>query len=319
MGGLCFSPVILSDMTLLHDEPEQPIIRPPSEWQSLLVRVTRGCHWNRCRFCGIYPALGEPGFSVRSVEEVKHDIDLLRLLRPRAENAFFGDADPLQAGLDDFCEIARYVRKVFAVNRLTCYARASTLYKLKQEGIAKLADAGLNRVHIGLESGDAGILRFHRKGQSPEMVEKVSVRLKEAGIEISFYVLLGLGGRDNWHNHIRSTAKVINAVDPEFVRVRRLWLHGGDTAGPGSPLIKLIRSGDFVPQTPEGTVLELRALVDQLDSLSTFFTCDHHNNYVHISGKLKEDQDEMLAEIDAFLGLPDHEREAHYASVGSRI
>ena len=29
-------------------------IRPPSEAQSLLIRVTRGCHWNKCKFCGLY-------------------------------------------------------------------------------------------------------------------------------------------------------------------------------------------------------------------------------------------------------------------------
>jgi len=134
--------------------PETLIIRPPSERSSLLVRLTRGCKWNRCRFCGIYPHLGEPTFSRRTVAEVKHDIDLLkeRHPNPRTENVFFGDADPLQVGVFAFMEIAQYLRQVLPVKRLTSYARVSTLWKLKRAAIQDLAGAGLDRVHIGLES-----------------------------------------------------------------------------------------------------------------------------------------------------------------------
>jgi hypothetical protein len=308
-------------MTARNHLPEMPVIRPPSEWRSLLVRLTRGCKWNRCRFCGIYPHLGAPDFSVRTVDEVKHDIDLLSRLRPKAETAFFGDADPLEIGPEPFCEIAGYLLRIFPVKRLTCYARASTLFSFGQESITALARAGLNRVHLGLESGDARTLHFHRKGQSPAMVKKVAARLKEAGIEISFYVLLGLGGRDHWQEHIAATARVINETKPQFVRLRRLWLYGDDSgiAGAECPLWQEIRAGTFVPQSPEGTVRELRLLLASVDDLATFVACDHENNYVHVSGMLNEDRKEMLAEIDSFLALPAAERDTHYAAVGSRI
>ncbi len=301
--------------------PEIPIIRPPSEWRSLLVRVTRGCKWNRCRFCGIYPHFGEPGFSVRSVAEIKRDIDLLKLHHPDAETAFLGDADPLQAGVDAFVEIAGYLRNVFPIKRLTCYARVSTLWKFKRDAIKALAQAGLNRLHIGLESGDAEVLRYHRKGQTPEMVKETALWLKEAGIETSFYVLLGLGGRDHWQRHILETAKLINKTEPEFVRIRRLWPYESNSQfpGPESPLLHEIRTGNFIPQTPEGTVLELRLLIEQLHELSTFVTCDHQNNYVQLSGRIDAEKQTMLAKIDAFLALPERDREAHYLTVGSRI
>lgn len=289
----------------------------------MLVRLTRGCRWNRCRFCGIYPQLGEHGFSIRSVEEVKHDINLLSKRRRRLETAFFGDSDPLQAGVDAFCEIAGYLRVMIpALKRLTCYARTSTLYKLKQRAIEILARAGLNRIHIGLESGDPETLRFHRKGQSPEMVKKVAAWLKDAGIEISFYVLLGLGGSTHWQRHIRETARIINETEPEFVRIRRLWVFGCDSIvpGPGNPLLQDILAGAFTPQTPEGTVRELRLFLEHLaSSLTTFLTCDHHNNYVHVSGTVRDDKEDMLAEIDSFLSLPLSAREAHYQAVGSHI
>ncbi|MDR4498295.1 MAG: radical SAM protein [Candidatus Scalindua sp.] len=309
------------NMTVKNTVPETPLIRPPSEWRSILIRITRGCKWNRCRFCGIYPHLGEPNFTSRSVADVKHDIDLLKQLRPNAETAFFGDADPLMVGIDAFIEITEYVRKVFALRRLTCYARVSTLWKLKKESIKVLARAGLDRVHIGLESGDAKTLRFHRKGQSPEMVRETTDWLKEAGIEISFYVLLGLGGRDHWQRHIHQTAQLINETEPDFVRLRRLWLYQNENpySAPGSPLLKEIRIGSFTPQIPEGCVLELRMLIEELNNLSTFVTCDHKNNYVQVSGFLHENRDDMLATVDSFLALPKSMRDAHYLAVGSQI
>ncbi len=303
---------------VMTEHPEGLIIRPPSEWRSLLVRVTRGCNWNRCRFCGIYPAMGQPDFSRRTLDEIKHDIDLLIRLHPRAETAFFGDADPLAAGQDTFIGAAHYLREVSEIQRLTCYARASTLHKLGPENIRLLAEAGLNRVHLGLESGDPEILQFHRKGQSPKMVVTVARWLKAAGIEISYYVLLGLGGRDKSDQHITGTARIINETEPEFVRLRRLWLYGEGSEGE-CPLMQQVRDGSFIEQTPEGTVLEVQQLLELLEPLDTFFACDHANNYINVSGLLKEDREDMLREIDDFLALSEEQRQAHYTRVGSRI
>ncbi len=303
-------------------ELEQPLIRPPSESRSVLVRLTRGCKWNLCRFCGNYPSLGEPEFSRRPVADVKRDIDRLKEIMPHARTAFIGDSDPLQAGLEDFLVVADYLRKAIPVERLTTYARASTLYKLEEGALGRLARGGLSRVHIGLESGDPATLGFHRKGQSPEMIKAVARRLKRAGIEISFYVLLGMGGRDHWARHIRRTADLINETEPEFLRLRRLWIYGNDGLHGSAecPLWEEIRDGRFVPQSPEGSVRELRLLVELLDeSLKTAVVSDHQNNYVHIAGTVTEHKRDMLAEIDAFLALPPEEREAHYNSVGSGI
>ncbi len=310
-------------MTSSDKRPEQLIIRPPSEWRSILVRVTRGCRWNRCRFCGIYPRLGEPGFSVRPTGEIKRDI---RLLRERCHNAgataFLGDADPLQAGLDVFTEICRFLHETFPeLRRLTCYARASTIWKLKKAGVTRLAEAGLNRVHIGLESGDADILKYHRKGLTPKMAAEAGRLLKEAGIEVSFYVLLGLGGMDRWQEHVDGTAEVVNRVNPDFVRLRRIWLYTAADyeGGPECPLWSEVRLGRFVPQSDEGTVLELRRLIGKMDGVLSLVSCDHANNYVRVEGRLPGDKSAMLAVIDGFLAMSPEEREARYAKVGSQL
>ncbi len=301
-------------------EPERLIIRPPSEWRSMLVRITRGCNWNRCRFCGIYPAMGQPDYSRREIGEIREDIDILARRHPARQTAFFGDADPISAGIETFTNAAQYLRKLVPeLQRLTCYARASTLKRLGKKGIEELAQAGLDRVHIGLESGDAKVLRFHRKGQSPEMVRAVTKWLQEAGIEVSFYVLLGLGGRDRWQEHILATARLINQTRPEFVRIRRLWLYGTEATGTECPLWDMVRDGTFVEQTPEGTVMELRLLIQHLEPGPTFIACDHANNYINVSGFLNTDREDMMAEIDEFLALPEGRRQAHYQHTGSRI
>ncbi len=304
----------------MRREPESLVIRPPSEWRSLLVRLTRGCNWNRCRFCGIYPAMGEPGFSRRSLDEIVEDIDMLLERHPSPETAFFGDADPLAAGIHVFSGAARHLRsRLPGLKRLTCYARASTLKRLGREAVAELSSAGLDRVHIGLESGDARILRFQKKGQSPKMVETVAAWLKDAGIEVSFYVLLGIGGQGLWQDHARETALLINRTAPDFVRIRRLWLYTEKDALLPCPLWEQVEQGNFMEQTPEGTVRELELMLECLEPVSTFIACDHANNFINIAGNLATDRDDMLYEVQRFLALPEDVRMAHYRAVGSRI
>jgi hypothetical protein len=305
-----------------EQRPENLIIRPPSEWRSLLLRVTRGCSWNRCRFCGIYPALGEPEYSPRSLPEILRDIDCLAERSAKGETIFLGDADPLGIPLPDSLEILRHIhRSLPGIRRVTAYARASTLKKIGPDGLRALAREGLHRLHIGLESGNKEILAFHHKGQTPELLVETGRWLREAGIEISFYILLGLGGADRWEAHIDATIQVINQVDPEFIRLRRLWIFTGEDSltGRECPLLKDIREGRFVPQTAEGTVLELRRLIEGLDGVSGLLLCDHSNNFLKIKGRLPTDREAMLREIDRFLSRPLEDREEHYRLVGSSI
>ncbi len=262
--------------------------------------------------------MGQPQYSSRTIAEIRHDIDLLTQRHPMVKTAFFGDADPLAAGMKIFTAATCYLLEKSKVERLTSYARISTIYKLGRNNIRLLAEAGLKRVHLGLESGDPEILQFQRKGQTPKMIIATADLLKEAGIEISYYVLLGLGGQNLSDQHIRATAEIINATEPEFVRLRRLWLYDKNLET-SCPLREQIRKGSFIEQTADGTVLEMQRLLTLLKPLNTFFACDHANNYINVSGLLKDDKEKMLQEVAGFLTRPREEREAHYRMVGSRI
>jgi hypothetical protein len=307
---------------VLTSRPEPLTIRPPSEWRSLLLRSTRGCNWNRCKFCGVYGALGQPDFSIRPIDDVRRDIDWYADEMPEFATTFIGDADPLCRPIAESAEILSYLRERLPhLKRITAYARAGTLFKLGKDGLKQLAEAGLTRVHMGLESGDLATLKFHRKGQSPKIVIQAASWAKATGIEVSFYVLLVLGGRDCWMEHIDGTAHVISATDPEFIRMRRIWLFTPESSQTATycPLWDDIKSGAFIQQTPEGTIQELRRLIARLEKVHSHLVCDHANNYLPIEGDLPQDRERMLAQIDAFLELPQEARERHFSEVGSRI
>ncbi|HPC48189.1 MAG TPA: radical SAM protein [Deltaproteobacteria bacterium] len=294
--------------------PEHLVIRPPSEARSLLVRVVRGCNWNRCAFCGIYDFFDTP-FSERSLDEVLADIDTLHAMYGDIfRTAFLGDANPLHLETSFLVEVLRHLRRRFTrLERVTSYARASSLAKKSAEELRSIREAGLDRVHVGMESGSDRVLRLHKKGTTKEQLIDAGTKTMASGMELSYYVLLGLGGRDLAREHALDSADVLNAVKPHFARVRRLWIH------PMSRLQAKISSGEFVEQTPEGTVHELRTIVAGLDASPMVLTCDHANNYIQIEGRVDMHKEDMLRIIDAFLALPADTREKHYRSVPSVI
>jgi radical SAM superfamily enzyme YgiQ (UPF0313 family) len=305
---------MLSSYIIPMHEPEQLVIRPPSEARSLLVRLTRGCNWNRCLFCGIYDLFGTP-YSTRTAEEVKLDIDALaKRHQGWFKTAFLGDANPLDMPAGDLVEILKHLKTKFpGIQRVTAYGRASSIWKKTDEELRAIREAGLDRLHVGMESGSDDVLRQQRKGTSSKQLIEAGQRAKAAGFEVSFYLLLGLGGQTLSKEHIDGSVTVINEARPDFVRVRRLWVH------PASRLSSLIESGEFREQTPEGTVLELRGILDGIDSDGTYFTCDHANNYIQVHGELMKDKSGMLDVIDGFLSLPEADRQRHYKSMPSVI
>lgn len=285
---------------------ELPIIRPPTEKDSLLLRVIRGCFWNRCKFCGVYDFFGQEA-SFRGKEEVLEEIEELSRVEENQEKetAFLGDADPILMETSDLEEIMiKLYEKFPKLKRVTAYARAATLWK-KREDLERLKKAGLVRVHVGLETGSDYLLKYHRKGISKKKMIQSGKKTREAEIELSYYVLLGLGGKDYSEEHVEETVDVLNEVNPEFVRFRRLWVH------PKCDLAREKKRGNFKEQTPEGMVYELREILKGIE-FETTIEALHSNNYVQLYGKISEQKRIMLNGIDNFLSLPCKEREKVY-------
>jgi radical SAM superfamily enzyme YgiQ (UPF0313 family) len=253
-----------------------PPYRPPNEAVSALIRASRGCPWNKCLFCTMYKSLK---FKPRSIKEVKKDIDTAVKIYKGCKTLFIADSDSLAMKYID--EIIRYIKLRFPeVERITSYARAKTLMKLGTNRLKLIKEAGLNRVHVGLESGDKETLEFLQKGATPEEMIKGGKVAKQSGLELSFYILVGAGGKDRLKEHAIESSRVCNEVNPDFIRLRTLVVQRG------SLLEKEKISGKYKPTSPIEKLQEVKLFIENLELNNCELASDHFTNYVWVDDKI---------------------------------
>jgi len=298
---------------------ELPPMRPPSEARSLLIRVMRGCPWNYCTFCSAYKDVPRKAL-MRSVEDVKSDIDELRThcdeMRRQGyvvapSTAFLADSNAIVIKTVDLVQIVAHLLEVFpSLERVTSYGRAKTVLAKDLDELRERRKAGLDRRHQGLESGDDGNLERVKKGANSEQMITAGLRVKEAGFELSEYVMPGLGGREGSQQHVEGTARVLNAVDPHYTRVRSLIL------APGTPLYEEYEAGRFHAMSLLEVTREIRALVERLE-ITGRLCFDHFSNPPFLrmdweGYKFPEEKEEVLSTIDSAL----ERRQAHLPNEG---
>jgi len=322
---------------------EQGPIRPPSESKSLLLRLTRNCPWNKCLFCPVYKgttfsrrSMAEIKGDIDQLSEIIDDIqrvsrklgfagkitgtvishiypskDYNPIYRHVAHWMYFGegsvflqDANSLIMQPEDLTEILNYLRqKVPGIRRITSYARSRTLARRTPGQLVMLREAGLNRIHIGLESGYDPVLRIMEKGSTAADHIKAGCLVREAGISLSEYVMPGLGGKRWWREHALATADVLNQINPDFIRLRSLRVP--KTA----PLSEKIDNGEIELLDDDGVVREIRLFIENLDGINSTVASDHIMNLLEeISGTLPDDKEKMLSLADRYLDLEEEER-----------
>jgi len=277
-------------------------IRPPSEGggASLLLRFTRNCPWNHCTFCYGSP-YGRRKFSLRSEEEIIRDIDrvqnLVRLIedgrishitddiriwkclevvyqwiRAGKRRVFLQDADSMIIKKESLVYLLNYLKEKFpSIERITTYARAKSLKGKSLDALREIYRAGLNRVHVGVESGNDNILKRVKKGVSSEEHLSACKKAKDAGMEVSIYIMPGLGGEEMSLVHARDTAFLINQMEPHYVRMRPF------VPRIGTPLYKDWKCGNFRCLSVHGILKELLILIEELD-FSGRICFDHMRN-----------------------------------------
>jgi radical SAM superfamily enzyme YgiQ (UPF0313 family) len=281
---------------------DYPPYRPPNEVRSALIRVTRGCPWNKCLFCTMYKNLK---FQLKTLDEIKKDIKNAAKIYGNAKTIFIADSDSLV--FKDIEEIIKYIKLLFPDSvRLTSYARAKTLMNLGPEKLKKLKNAGLTRVHVGLESGDKNTLEYLKKGSTPdEMIEGGKVA-KEAGLELSFYILIGAGGKKRFKEHAIESARVCNKVNPDFIRLRTLVVQHG------SILEDKMKEGSYKSTSPVEKLMEVKFFLEHLDVKNCELASDHFTNYIWIGsdilyrgiyGMLPKEKIDMLDYINQCLKI----------------
>lgn len=273
-------------------------IRPVAEAQSLLIRTTRGCPWNRCEFCVNYKGMG---FTIRSLEEIKGDIIAAAQYYDghRFESCFLQDGDSFIMKTKDLLEILHLLRQHFpSLKRITSYGRAQTMVRKSPEEMIEIQEAGLNRLYCGLESGSDTVLAKVKKGATAADMIKAGRMAKKAGMEISEFVIMGLGGKELWEEHARETARVLNAIDPHFIRVRTIGVKVD------SPLEAKMHRGEYELQSEEEIIIEQRLLVESLDGIASYYSNDHAVNLLmEAEGQLPQDRPKLFATLDRYLAL----------------
>jgi len=315
--------------------------RPPSEAYSLLIRATRNCPWNRCKFCCMYKG---QKFEYRSVEEIKQDITAVKVTQDKikeiswksgygtnglkeaaatvfnsspdeafrhvalwlyagGETAFLQDSNTLIMRTKELVEVIRFLKETLpSIERVTSYGRSVTAAKKKVEELVELHQAGLSRLHIGLETGYDPLLEYMDKGATAARHITGGRNVVESGISLCEYVVLGLGGKEMWREHATQTARVLSEIDPDFIRVRTLTLNNG------MPLYDEVENGNFIRAADEEILEEEKLLIEHLDCHSNYVS-DHITNLLQeIEGKLPEDKERMLASIARFQALSPEER-----------
>ena len=231
--------------------------------------------------------------------------NVLQWLFAGAKNVFLQDANNLILRTKNLVEILNYLKDSFpSVNRITTYSRARTVARKKVDELRELHEAGLSRVHMGLESGYDPILEFVQKGVTAREHIDAGRKIKQSGISLSEYIMPGLGGKSMWREHAVETARVLNEIDPDFIRVRTLKVLDI------MPLHRRIEGGEFELLSDDGMVEEEKLLIENLDGITSRFTSDHILNLLEeVEGEFPEDKEKMLAVINRYLALSRPERD----------
>ncbi len=321
---------------------EQGPIRPPSEASSLLIRVTRNCPWNRCTFCPVYKgstfSLRPVDHVIKDIDTVAHFLELIKeqlgdsrafttsqlapltvdlnshermamsaamnWVRGGMRSIFLQDANSLIIKPDDLIHILKHLRDCFPwIERITSYARSHTICRIKDDKLAELHSAGLNRIHIGMESGSNKVLKLIKKGSTKEDHIKAGLKVKMAGMELSEYVMPGLGGRELSTDHALETADTLNKINADFIRLRTL-------AVPNHvELFQQYSRGEFTKQTDKEIATEIQLFLEKLEGITSTLKSDHILNlFEEIQGTFPDDKEKMVGVITQFLNLSPYEQ-----------
>lgn len=286
---------------------EGNVYRPPSEAGSLLIQCTIGCPHNKCTFCPMYKGTA---FRIRPVADIKEDLRLACAhYGTEVETIFLPDGNTILMKTEQLADILRYAHKLFPyLQRITSYGSARFVNMKSAAELHLLREAGLTRIHSGMESGDDIALARICKGATAAEIIAAGLKVKAAGIELSEYVLIGIGGRQRSREHAVASAAVLNAIDPDFIRLRTF------IPIPGTPLYDEYLQGEFGLLSPHEALRETALFIDSLAVTSCLYS-DHASNFAYVNGRLPDDKKKMLAAIAELLEMP--ESDFRPSAVGS--
>ena len=268
-------------------------IRPPSEAYSILLQVTVGCSHNKCTFCGTYK---DKRFRIKDDRIILSDIQFAAKYMKRQDRVFLMDGDALIIPQKRLMWIFDRIREHLPwVRRVGAYANAKSIKMKSLEELIQLRKNGLGILYLGVETGDAGLLKEIRKGTSAENLIKMGRKVRDAGIKLSVTVLLGIAGKERSLDHARATGELLSAMDPNYVGALTVMLI------PGTPLHEDFMNGKLELPDERGLLLELREMIAHTHLSRGLFFSNHASNYLPVKARLPKGKQQALDQIDGAL------------------
>jgi radical SAM superfamily enzyme YgiQ (UPF0313 family) len=282
---------------------EQGPIRPVDEADSLLIRTTRGCPWNRCTFCSLYDNMK---FSLRSVPEIKKDILAAKeyFSGHPFETCFLQDGDSFVMQTEDLIDVLKTLKTVFpSLKQISSYGRAQTMIKKSLSAIKDIFEAGLNKLYCGMESGSLQVLERIKKGITPTSIIKSAHMAKQAGMNTTQFIIMGLGGTELSEIHAIETARVLNEINPNHIRILTIGVK------PGSGLHLQMQNKEFTLPSETQIISEQRLMLENLEGITSHYA-NHHSVdlLLEVRGQLPDDKERLLNILYQFLSLTEKDQ-----------
>jgi len=276
-----------------------PLYRPPSEADSLILPLTDGCSWNHCTFCEMYTA-PQKRFRPRDEEEV---IESIRRCGDQfgdsVKRVFLADGDAMTLSTRRLATVLEAIgRELPGVRRVSSYCLPRNLRKKSVAELMKLAELGLSLVYVGAESGDDEVLALVNKGETFATSREALEKLQEAGIKRSVMILNGLGGHGLSQQHALNSAALINAAQPEYLATLVVSFPKGEERLRGN-------FPGFEPLSVLGLMKEMELFLSKLELKRTIFRSDHASNWLILKGTLGADKLRLLQELRLAIASPE--------------
>ena len=276
---------------------DEPLFRPPSEAYSLILQVTLGCSWNKCAFCEMYTS---KRFTLRSEDEIKHEIQRAAVIYPGVQKIFLADGNAMVLSSQRLLGILEAIKENFpGVRRVSAYALPGDILAKTPDQLKALREAGLQLVYVGIESGDDEVLRMIDKCESANSTVEGLLKVQEAGIDCSVMIVNGLAGLKYSRQHAVNSAKVLNKIQPKFFSTLVLTLPFGIEK------YKKSFGGSYTHMNEPELLKEMELLIENTELNRTVFRSDHASNFLVLKGVLSRDKERMLKSIRTMTGFGD--------------
>ncbi|KGN02037.1 methyltransferase [Clostridium novyi A str. 4570] len=283
---------------------EGVVYRPPSEAYSLIIQVTLGCSHNKCTFCDMYK---DRSFKIKSLEEVFEDLELSRKYYKYVRRIFLADGDALILKTENLEKILIKIKELFPeCERVAVYGTPADILRKSEEDLIKLKNLGLDIIYIGVESGSDEVLKDVKKGVTSEEIIKAGQKVKRTGIKLSATLISGLGGKEKSQLHAVESARVISAINPDYLGILTLM------NAPGTEMHEKIANKEITLLNPKEVMVETRELIRNLEVENCVFRSNHASNYAPLAATLGEEKEALLETLDDIIGSDYSFKEEYY-------